>query len=133
MAIPASCADIRKKEFLVACLCADWCDICTAYRDSFLKLARDYPGIAFAWIDIEDEAERVDPYEVEDFPTVLIQRGPLVLHYGVLPPPYAGHLKRLLDELMRQTPEESGAYAAASEERRRWQAERNLRRDFGSS
>jgi len=123
----ATVAEIQEKEFLVACLCADWCDICTAYRDSFLALSAAYDGAAFTWVDIEDEAERIDDYEVENFPTVLIQRGALVLFYGVLPPPYATHLKRLLDEFLAQTPEQSAADAQSSAEQRGWQKERNLR------
>lgn len=130
MSAPAllSAAELRDKEFLIACLCADWCDICTAYRDSFLALGADYPEAAFTWVDIEDEAEWVDDYEVENFPTVLIQRGDAVLFYGVLPPPYAAQLKQLIDELRRQTAEESRGYAHATEERRGWQRNRNLRR-----
>ena len=34
------------------------------------------------WIDIEDEAEVVDAYDVENFPTLLIQRGDHTAFYG---------------------------------------------------
>lgn len=118
--------ELLEKEFFVACLCADWCDTCRDYQDAFRQLSAKFPQAAFAWVDIEDEAERVDDYDVENFPTLLIQRGELVLFVGVVPPPYAKHAERLVAEFLAQTPEQSAAYAAATDERRRWQNERNL-------
>ncbi len=122
-----SAAQLRAKEFLIACLCADWCDTCRDYQVSFLALAAHYPQAAFAWVDIEDEAERVDDFEVENFPTLLIQRAGLVLFYGVIGPPYAMQAQRLVEEFTGQTPAQSEAYAAATQERRLWQTTRNLR------
>lgn len=119
--------DLREKEFLVACLCADWCDTCRQYQAPFTALAAAYPQAAFAWVDVEDEAERVDEFEVENFPTLLIQRGDLVLFYGALPP-YIGQAERLLNELIAQTPDEARTHACATPERQKWQEERNLRR-----
>ena len=57
----------------------------------------------------------------------LIQRGELVLFYGVLPPLQA-HLARLIEVLCAQSPEESRAHALGADERRRWQTRYNLRR-----
>ena len=34
------------REFLVACLCAQWCDTCVAYRAGFLKMAERFPRAA---------------------------------------------------------------------------------------
>ena len=90
-------------------------------------LSRLPPQAAFAWVDVEDEAERVDDFDVENFPTLLIQRGELVLFYGALPP-YIDQAKRLLNELLAQTPEEARTHAGATAERRQWQTDRNLRR-----
>jgi thioredoxin 1 len=59
---------------LVACLCAEWCGTCRDYRETFRQLAARFEGLQFTWIDIEDEAELVDPIDVEDFPTLLIAR-----------------------------------------------------------
>src|SRR5687768_13494862 len=46
-------------EFRVACLCAQWCDSCVAYREGFEALAREFPQAEFVWLDIEDDAEAV--------------------------------------------------------------------------
>jgi len=60
------------REFLVACLCAAWCDTCVAYREGFLAMAQRFPRAEFRWVDIEDEAEAVEDIEVENFPTILV-------------------------------------------------------------
>ena len=57
----------------VACLCADWCGTCREYREGFDRLADAHPDICFAWIDIENQADRFDDLDVENFPTILIE------------------------------------------------------------
>ncbi len=76
---------------LVACFCAQWCTSCRDYRRVFDELAAMHPALRFLWIDIEDEADLVDPIEVENFPTLLIASqgeprffGPLLPHRETL-------------------------------------------------
>jgi hypothetical protein len=88
------------REFLVACLCAAWCDTCTGYRSGFLAMAERFPRAEFRWVDIEDDAEAVEEIEVDDFPTLLVRRGNETLFQGVLLPHHS-HLERLLQELIR--------------------------------
>ena len=76
----------RDAPWLVACLCAEWCGTCREFRAGFDALAARVPGAQFRWIDIEDEAALVEDFDVDDFPTVLIQRGATVLFYGSMPP-----------------------------------------------
>lgn len=80
------------EPLLVACLCAQWCRTCDAYRDTLVAvrddLAAGHPAAAprFVWIDIEDESELVGELDIEDFPTILLVRGDQVLFFGpVLP------------------------------------------------
>jgi thioredoxin 1 len=87
------------REFLVACLCAAWCDACKAYQPGFLEMARRFPRAEFRWVDIEDEAEAVEDIEVENFPTILVRRGSETLFEGVMLPHHS-HLERLLEKLM---------------------------------
>jgi len=87
------------REFLVACLCAAWCDTCVAYREGFLALAQRFPRAEFRWVDIEDQAEAVEDIEVENFPTILVKRGGETLFDGVMLPHHE-HLQRLLEKLM---------------------------------
>ena len=87
------------REFLVACLCAAWCDTCTAYRPGFMAMAERFPRAEFRWVDVEDEAEAVEDIEVENFPTLLVRRGGETLFQGVLLPHHS-HLERLLQKII---------------------------------
>jgi thioredoxin 1 len=88
-----------EREFLVACLCAAWCDTCVAYRPGFLALAARFPRAEFRWVDIEDDAEALEDIDVENFPTILVRRGGETLFHGVMLPHHE-HLQRLLEKLM---------------------------------
>jgi thiol-disulfide isomerase/thioredoxin len=87
---------------LVTCLCAEWCTTCTAYRSTLAAVAAAHPEIRFAWIDIEDDSDALGDaaLEIENFPTLQIQRGELVLFHGTVLP-HAGTLTTLLDALAR--------------------------------
>jgi len=87
------------REYLVACLCAAWCDTCVAYRPGFLALAERFPRAEFRWVDIEDDAEQAEDIDVDNFPTILVRRGGETLFHGVLLPHHQ-HLERLLQELI---------------------------------
>jgi thioredoxin 1 len=73
-------------QLTVVCLCAEWCGSCREYRATFDDVARHFPDAAFRWIDIEDEADLVDPVEVENFPTLLIADGDAPLFFGPVMP-----------------------------------------------
>ena len=93
---------------LVACLCAQWCRTCEAYRDTFAAthagLERGHPGATrFAWVDVEDESELVGELDIEDFPTVLIARGDEVLFFGTVMP-HAQTLDRLVRSALEDAP-----------------------------
>ena len=68
----------------------------------------------------------IDDYEVETFPTLLIQRHEAVLFFGAMLP-HHDLLQRTLESFHAQTPDESRHYAHADSLRRSWQNERNLR------
>ena len=79
----------------VACLCAAWCGTCKDYAPVFARLQHEFPLLQWRWVDIEDEADRVDPVEVENFPTLLIATDGQVRFFGsVTPQPET--LKRLV-------------------------------------
>ena len=65
--------ELPGKPWLIACLCAAWCDTCQVYRTQFDALAFNHPDKCFAWIDIEDQADLVDALDIENFPTILIE------------------------------------------------------------
>ena len=87
-------------QLLVACLCAAWCTTCDAYRPVLAAVAAQQPGLRFAWIDIEDDADALgdDALDIATFPTVMVLRGGRPLFHGALLP-HAGTLSRLLETL----------------------------------
>ncbi|CAN5875964.1 thioredoxin family protein [soil metagenome] len=88
-------ASLSKTPWLVACLCAAWCDTCTAYRKQFHTLQEQHLDKCFAWIDIEDLAYLVEDVDIENFPTLLIQHNDQTLFFGTMLPD-ASQLHRLL-------------------------------------
>ena len=97
------------EPLLVACLCAQWCRTCDAYRDT-LAATRDamrlgHPGAAarFVWVDIEDESELVGDLDIEDFPTILLARGDRVLFFGPVLP-HAQTVDRLVRHMLDGAP-----------------------------
>ena len=116
----------EQPEFLVACLCAAWCGTCRDYREGFQALAERFPNTRFLWLDVEDDADILDDYDVENFPTLLIQRHDSVLFFGPMLPHHE-ILQRTVESFHAQSPDESRRYAGSDPERRSWQTERNLR------
>jgi thioredoxin-like negative regulator of GroEL len=123
---PQLAAAFDDGQWVVACLCAGWCDVCKQYRAGFEALAAEFPEHQFVWIDIEDQADLVGDLDVENFPTILMQRGDLVAFYGtMLPEPR--QVARLLAAQLERSDDELRREAASSPERQQWQRECNLR------
>lgn len=120
-------AMLAGERWLVACLCAAWCDSCRAYQVTFEALAQSHPDKHFVWIDIEDQADLVGELDVENFPTLLIQQGDLVAFFGCVQPE-SRVADRLIAAQAEKTPDELRREASSSAERQRWQVECNLRR-----
>jgi len=121
-------------QWVVACLCAAWCGTCTSYRAAFETVAARHPDKLFVWIDVEDQADLVGDLDVENFPTLLIQRDDTVAFFGtMLPDPALAD--RLVKAQTEQTSDELARLASSSSERREWQLDCNLRkliRDAGA-
>jgi thiol-disulfide isomerase/thioredoxin len=112
--------------WIVACLCAAWCGTCSSYRAAFDGLAARHPDKTFVWIDVEDRADVVGDLDVENFPTLLVQRGDAVAFFGtMLPDPHVAD--RLIQAQAELGADELARQAASTPERRAWQRECNLR------
>jgi thioredoxin-like negative regulator of GroEL len=119
--------NLQSQRWVVACLCAAWCNTCGDFQAPFMQLATRFPEVQFVWIDIEDQANVVGDLDVENFPTLLIQQNELVNFFGTVLPD-AKLTERLLQSLMTQSPEALTAQTTSSSERRQWQQDCNLRR-----
>ena len=119
-------ASLSNGKWVVACLCAASCGTCNDYQPGFLAWAEQHPDVVFAWIDIEDQADVVGDLDVENFPTLLIQRGDIVAFFGTVLPDL-----RLADRLLLAQIEKSDETlrneAFSSAEHKTWQKECNLR------
>ncbi|HEY0843857.1 MAG TPA: thioredoxin family protein [Noviherbaspirillum sp.] len=111
---------LDQDAWVVACLCAAWCDTCRSYRSGFEQLSALHPDKRFVWIDIEDQADFIGDIDVENFPTLLIQRGNTVAFFGTVLPDM-----KLADRLIQAQAEKSldtlRKEATSSPERREWQ------------
>jgi thioredoxin-like negative regulator of GroEL len=119
-------AALDGEGWVVACLCAAWCGTCSSYRAAFESLAARHPDKTFVWIDIEDQAEVVGDLDVENFPTLLLQRGDRVAFFGtMLPDPLLAD--RLVQAKAALGDDELARLTSSTEERRGWQRDANLR------
>jgi thiol-disulfide isomerase/thioredoxin len=111
---------------IVACLCAAWCDVCRSYSADFDALSAQFPETLFLWIDIEDQSSLVDDLDIDNFPTLLIQQQDIVSFYGTMQPDTA-QLRRLIQSLTEQSPEQLRTLANSGALQRSWQLEANVR------
>ena len=119
-------AALAGDEWIVACLCAAWCGTCASYRATFDTLAARHPDKHFIWIDIEDQADVVGDLDVDNFPTLLIQRHDVVAFFGTVLPE-AALAERLIQAQAEQSMEELAQRANSSAERTAMQTACNLR------
>ena len=117
---------ISGDAWIVVCLCAAWCDVCRQYQPEFEQLATRHPDKHFVWIDIEDQADVVGDLDIENFPTLLIQRADTVAFFGTVQPE-PQQANRLLLAQVAKSDAELQAEALSTEERKTWQKECNLR------
>ena len=118
-------AALASGRWVIACLCAGWCDVCKQYRPGFDVLAEQYPQHQFVWIDIEDQAALVGDLDVENFPTILIQKNDVVAFYGpMMPEPRL--IARIMEAQLTRSEAELRREASSTPERQKWQAECNL-------
>lgn len=117
---------IHDDTWVVACLCAAWCDVCSQYRPGFEKLAEEFPEVQFIWVDVEDQADLVGDIDIDNFPTLLIQRGDTVAFFGTILPDVR-QTARLLQAQKEKNEQELQAEIAGNADRQSWQQEANLR------
>jgi thioredoxin 1 len=119
-------------SFVIACLCAAWCDTCTLFKSKFDELAALHPDQCFVWIDIEDQADIVGELEISNFPTLLIQRHDTVGFFSSVRPDLS-QADRLLRAQLEKSRAELDAEAQSNTEHIRWQQDCNLKKRLESA
>lgn len=112
--------------WVIACLCAAWCDVCRQYRAGFDGLAAEFPDKQFIWVDIEDQADLIGDVDIDNFPTLLIQRGDTVAFFGTILPDVR-QTARLVRSQAEKNEAELQREIAGNPDRQAWQDEINLR------
>lgn len=103
---------VEQGQWLVVCLCAQWCGVCQQYRQGFDALAAHYPQVRFLWLDIEDREDVAGDLDIETFPSLLIADPQQARFLGPLLPQSAV-LSRLLVSLQRAGPAAAAVSAQA--------------------
>lgn len=88
----------RPDGLLIVCYCAAWCDTCGTYRTAMTELAQRQNQWTFVWADIEDYPDLLGDEDVENFPTILIERNGEALFFGTMLP-HIHQLERLAQSL----------------------------------
>ena len=105
--------DSAPHDWWVICLCAEWCGVCREWRGIFNQAAAAHPGLHFAWVDVEDEAQAMGEVDIETFPTLLIAQGTSPHFFGPIQPSGA-QLARLIASLRDASAPSSGVPAEAA-------------------
>ena len=99
---PAGTSAAPDGDWIVACLCAQWCGICRGWRDAFGELARQsadlLPASRWLWVDVESQADALGDFEPENFPVLAVQQGARLLYCAALPQ-QAGNWRRMVQSL----------------------------------
>ena len=94
-------------EWLVVCLCAEWCGTCKQYQQPFAEMAAQFPQMRFVWLDVEDHEELAGDLDIETFPSILVAQGEQARFLGpVLPQP------AVLVRMLQSLPHDAGAKPA---------------------
>ena len=107
--LTASTADRRllasrwsvEDSLVVVSLCASWCHTCAEFREAFERIASERTHAHFVWLDIEDDHDVCGDIDVESFPTLVVFRGDVPVHFGVSLP-HEAPVARLIDRLASQ-------------------------------
>ncbi|EJH7015835.1 hypothetical protein NFT50_004404 [Salmonella enterica] len=76
----------NKKNKLIVCLCADWCNNCNEWKDGFTSLSEQYPDDFFIWLDIEQYPDMVSSIDLDILPVLLVQKNNDILFLGAIQP-----------------------------------------------
>ena len=116
---PAGTSAAPDGDWIVACLCAQWCGICRGWRDAFGELARQsadlLPASRWLWVDVESQADALGDFEPENFPVLAVQRGARLLYCAALPQ-QAGNWRRMVQSLGALDDEQAQRWARQLQE-----------------
>ena len=89
----------RRGVVLIDCW-APWCQPCKFYGPIFERVSEQYPEVAFARVNVDEEPNIAAAFAVSGIPTTLVFRDgiPLFEHAGMLP---EAALKQVVEEAQK--------------------------------
>ena len=96
---------LAKHELVLIDFWAEWCAPCKDFTKVIEKISPDYPEFMFGSINIEDEKELTEEFNIRSVPAVMILRDSVCVYAdsGSLNPE---NLRELLDKTKDLDPEE---------------------------
>lgn len=96
---------IAENEMVILDFWASWCGPCTQFAPTFKKIADEYPNIKFAKVNVEEEQELANMFQVRSIPTLAFMRDKIIIfsNPGVLPESnFKEAIKQLVDLDMKE-------------------------------
>lgn len=96
---------VGANDLVVIDFTADWCEPCQAFSESYEGMAKDFPEALFAQINVGNETELANDFNVRSVPMIMILRHQVAvfMQSGVMT---VTDLKRLLNEAKDLTRED---------------------------
>jgi thioredoxin 1 len=97
-------AIVGPSDLVVIDFTADWCEPCQAFSHSFEKLAGEFGEAVFAQVNVGEEPQLAEEFNVRSVPTIMILRHQLAvfMQAGVIA---EGELRRLVQDAKALSPE----------------------------
>ncbi|HDH0829071.1 TPA: hypothetical protein PIQ33_002753 [Klebsiella oxytoca] len=76
----------NKRNKLIICLCADWCNNCNEWGKSFFALSNKYPKDCFVWLDIDQHPDMISDIDLDVLPVLLVQKDQDIIFLGAIEP-----------------------------------------------
>jgi len=71
---------LESYDFMLIDFWASWCAPCKAFGEIIHQVAKDYPDVTFAKLNIEEQPKLAEEFEVRSVPHVLILKNKTVIY-----------------------------------------------------